>query len=383
MLAEIASGNVVDLGLRGSNPRYVAAGYIVYGHESQVLRAVSFDLSTHRLTSEPSTVLPSVLVYAGGWTQFSVSDAGTAVYALGHAGLSAGLRIAVVDLDGQKRFSRLGPGTYRMPRFSPNGRSVTYDEADQIRMWNRTSGANPVLAAGGQTDFPIWSRDGEYVYFSSRRGGTAGRDVFRVRADGSEPAEQLFRREGDQVPISSSPDGSLLLLNEFSEDRGLDLIIMTASGAFRDFLVAPWNEFMGAISPDGTRIAYVSDESGSPEVYIRSFPSAADAVRVSEEGGGHPVWAQDGSELYYLDLTGSVVWRVGVPGPGVTEPLLRPETNWQVNPADWPVTNWDAHPDGAAFVFVDDSLNRGSDASPTLQLELVTGWFEELREQVR
>lgn len=64
---------------------------------------------------------------------------------------------------------------------------------------------------------------------------------------------------------------------------------------FADYLVGPWNEFMGAVSPDGGRAAYVSNESGVPEVYVRSFPEAAGQLRVSENGGTEPVWDPDGS----------------------------------------------------------------------------------------
>ena len=50
-----------------------------------------------------------------------------------------------------------------------------------------------------------------------------------------------------------------------------------------------------------------SDETGSPEVYVRSFPEAGRPLRVSTAGGSTPAWRGDGRELFYLDLTGTLL----------------------------------------------------------------------------
>lgn len=57
-----------------------------------------------------------------------------------------------------------------------------------------------------------------------------------------------------------------------------------------------------AVSPDGRWLAYVSDETGSNQVYVRAFPDLNSGVwRVSTRGGVMPMWAYRGRELYYLD----------------------------------------------------------------------------------
>ena len=86
MVVEIESGEVTDLGVTGNAPRYVPTGHLVYGHLSQALMAVPFDLGTHQVTGQPSTVLPEVEVAGGGATQFAVSETGTAVYSTGSGG---------------------------------------------------------------------------------------------------------------------------------------------------------------------------------------------------------------------------------------------------------------------------------------------------------
>ena len=125
MVVEIDSGVVTDLG--GSNvnsPRYISTGHVVYGHGDQALMAVPFDLSTHRTTGEPATVLPEVLVYGGGATQFAVSETGTAVYGLPRGGAAASAQLVMVDAGGGETPLPVAGGFFFHPRFSPDGRRI-------------------------------------------------------------------------------------------------------------------------------------------------------------------------------------------------------------------------------------------------------------------
>ena len=386
MVVEIESGTVTDLEVSGFNPRYIPTGHVVYGHESQALMAVPFDLATYRVTGAPATALPDVLVYSGGATQFAVSETGTAVYGL--SGASAGGReLVIFDLAGVPTVIPLGEDTYRVPRFSPDGGRIAYDLDNRIWVYDRDSGANTPITTGGDTDYPAaWSRDGRYVYFESTRDGTLGSDGFRKLADGSADAEQLFRRAGIQFPLSTSLDGTQLLVEDFTADRGIDLVIMSEgpdSAIFTDYLRGDWNETMGTISPDGERVAYVSDQSGVAEVYVRSFPEAEGRVNVSEGGGTEPVWAPDGTAIYYLN--GGRVMRAPVTTGGFGEPQMLFEGSWAIASTALPMTNWDVHPDGRSFVFVRNPVAEDGDVGsgpPIIRLEVVVNWFEELNERL-
>ena len=54
-----------------------------------------------------------------------------------------------------------------------------------------------------------------------------------------------------------------------------------------------------ALSPDGTRLAFVSNINGPDDVWVMSYPSGT-PERVSAGGGIYPVWSRDGSELFFV-----------------------------------------------------------------------------------
>jgi len=66
------------------------------------------------------------------------------------------------------------------------------------------------------------------------------------------------------------------------------------------FLGAEFNESQGQFSPDGKWMAYVSDESGGPQIYVQSFPMLSGKFQISSDGGTQPRWRRDGKELFYL-----------------------------------------------------------------------------------
>ena len=390
MLVEIESGEVTDLGVIGDNPRYVPTGHLVFGHQSQALMAVPFDLETNRVTGQPSTVLPNVLVYVGGATQFAVSETGTAVYGLPTGGSAGASRLAILDLDGVETLVPLQEGDFNNPRFSPDGRYIAYEVENQIWVYDQETGAASTLTTEGINVHPAWSSDGRYVCFGSLRGGTQGFDGFRRLADGSANVELAFRREDNNYPVSASPDGGQWLVSEATSDRGLDLLIATEgpdSVELRAYLRAPWNETYGSVSPDGRRVLYVADEEGG-EIYVRSFPDALNQVRVVDgvaDTGGEPIWAPDGSAIYFRD-DGQVMRATVTPGDefrvGPAESLF--EDHWLFNRSGIPGVSWDVSPDGTRFVFVrsqDGESTGGGGGVPVIPIEMVVNWFEELRQR--
>ncbi len=120
-------------------------------------------------------------------------------------------------------------------------------------------------------------------------------------------------------------------------------------------------------------------------MYLRSFPEPVGQLQVSEGGGTDPVWAPDGSAVYYLD--GGAVWRAELGDGGVRERRMLFEGNWVTRggPQGAPISNWDVHPDGTSFVFVRNPGAGIGDAGPATRnvpIEVVVDWAKELRERL-
>jgi len=245
-------------------------------------------------------VLPEVLVFNGGATQFAVSENGTAVVGLSAVG-AQDRELVIVAFDGSENPLPFR-GNFNHPRFDPDGRRIAYESGRQIEVYDRVTGAVDVLAIGNNYQSPWWSRDGRYVYYSGFVGGSVSYDVVRRLANLSEEEELLYQRGGNDFPLALSLDGSLLLLEASTPDRGRDMVLMTQgpdSAVFSDYLRGIWNETSGTLSPDGRWLAYVSDESGQQEIYIRAFPAQGGKWQVSTDGGFSPRWSPDGTELFY------------------------------------------------------------------------------------
>ena len=135
----------------------------------------------------------------------------------------------------------------------------------------------------------------------------AALELFRRRADGSGPAERLL--DWDRPPSEGlwSNDGQWLVVRT---DGARDIFALRpgVDSVPQPLLSMAFDETAPALSPDGRWMAYVSDESGRSEVYVRSFPNVEDTQRqVSTDGGVEPVWAHSGRELFYKNAARNLV----------------------------------------------------------------------------
>ena len=124
----------------------------------------------------------------------------------------------------------------------------------------------------GADAFPVWSPDGRWIAFCSRRDGHV--QIYRQMADGSGQAERLLESQYDQGPASFSPDGKYLLFRESiltaSETSGC--LRWREKERFEVLANSRFNESAPVFSPDGHWVVYQSDESGRYEIYVRAFP---------------------------------------------------------------------------------------------------------------
>jgi len=141
------------------------------------------------------------------------------------------------------------------------------------------------------------------------------------------------------------------------------------------YLVTPSNEAHARISPDGHWLAYVSDESGQPEVYVQSFPvTGRGKWQISTQGGDQPNWSSRGRELFFLSpeqkLMSVDIKPGAVPDPGIPKALFGVST---VSTGITGARNlYVSSADGQRFLV--DSVAQGTNATGVVvQLNWVTG----------
>jgi eukaryotic-like serine/threonine-protein kinase len=228
-------------------------------------------------------------------------------------------------------FDRLGnvsgrvsePGGYRGVALSPDGsRAVASrtdpQDASKADLWlfdlSRGTGATRLTLGTGIAEMPIWSPDGKRIAF------TFGNNMLRQKLASGEGGEQELMRvdtAGSIRPADWSPDGRFLLYAAADSNATTwDLLVLSGSDPKPvPFVRSGFTEEQGRYSPNGRWVAYVSNESGLDEVYVRalatdfssSSASAGGSVLVSRGGGTSPRWRRDGRELFYLAPNGKMM----------------------------------------------------------------------------
>ena len=213
--------------------------------------------------------------------------------------------------------------TVLQPRVSPDGRRVAVVSSvqDNGDIWLLDGArASRFTFDAGQEHFHVWSPDSTRMVYRSPR-GTSGA-LYSKLTSGAGVEEELLRTDQSLAPTSWSADGRFLLYLAIDPETNADLWVLPMSGQAEDrkpfvFLKTPFREAYGTFSPDGRWVAYHSNESGRPEIYVRPFippgatgtaPTAAGGQwQVSAAGGIHPLWRSDGKELYYIKPDGAMM----------------------------------------------------------------------------
>ncbi|NOT26566.1 MAG: serine/threonine-protein kinase [Acidobacteria bacterium] len=296
---------------------YLGSGWLLWVRAGALV-AQQFDAARMVLTGEPMTLANGVPVsdYSRSWV--SVSAAGMVAYRTGEASQR---QLRWFDRSGAARGTVGDPdATLWHPIISPDGHRVVVVRTVQgnLDLWLRDGPRSSRLTFSPQEDrFPVWSPDGARVVFRSIRTGQG--DLYQKLINGAGTEERILASDQLKTPASWSADGRYLMYMSQDPETGTDLWVLPMEGerAPTVFLKTLFREAYGAFSPDGRWVAYQSDESGRPEVYVRPFDSS-DAVpadsgassgrwQVSTAGGILPRWRHDGKELYYLNPEGAMM----------------------------------------------------------------------------
>jgi eukaryotic-like serine/threonine-protein kinase len=358
----------------GFAPRYAPSGHLLFAQVSTLL-AVPFDPGRLEVRGTPRPVQEGIGTKQTSAANYSVSNTGTLVYAPGGAAAVKG-RVVWVGRDGRD----LGPvipadlDTPAWPRISPDGRRLALNIAGDL--WVYDLGGRPPIkltfASGVFTS--LWSLDGHRIIYENSNG-----TLESIPADGSTSKPEPASPGGHFHPFGWLGGGS--------DVTGVQLGVPTVSDVVR-FAPAPNAEVKPivqtevaegsqgvAVSPDGKLIAYVSDVTGRPELWIRPYPGPGAPVRVSANGGAEPQWARNGRELYFLEGNETIMSAAIHAGPELAfEPPVALFRTRFSRPGQPP--SYDVAPDGR-FLFV-----RAVEGQAPINLVVAINWLEELKQRV-
>jgi serine/threonine-protein kinase len=273
---------------------------------NNALYMIGFDAVALATRGEPTLVVPGVQFNSSSRSGQYATGGSRLVYMAG-PGTSTESESVVEwrGLGGETRLLTKDPDTYRDLRFSPDGRRLAYAvfppdaAATDLFVYDLATDVKNRLAGGPGAQWrPVWSKDGRFIVYGELPGG-----MKRIRADGSGQAEQLTAtQKAAQVPVSLSDDGKYLAYHEYEQKQPADIWILPLiprAEPFR-FFTSTASETLPMFSPDGRWIAYVSDESGGNELYVRPFPAADAKWRVSSSGTlDEHAWSRDGTRLFF------------------------------------------------------------------------------------
>jgi serine/threonine protein kinase len=353
-------------------PVYSPSGHILFvdglGSASDIW-ALPFALADLKATGPPFPI-------AQHGSSPKLAVAGTLVYS---DVPSDKLNLIWTDRSG-KTLSTVGePQLYDGPALSPNGRALLVNiRGDRgWDLWTQQIGEATFTrftfdSALSQT--PTWSAAGDSIFWARPVGRKS--DIFSkaISGDGAERTE-ISLADTVTAPVWS-PDGRFLAFEIVARETRRDLWYRerTVDGRLSDpkaFLQTQFNESSASFSPDGRFVAYQSDETGGPEIYVRSFPDGDGKWRISTNGGTIPRWRRDGQEVFYVErqqlmavgVTTQPTFSMHMPAPLFSKPALG-----SLNP------QYDVTSDGKRFIMREPP----TDERP-LAIHVVHNWFEEFR----
>jgi serine/threonine-protein kinase len=312
--------------VQGVVARYAPTGNLIYVTADGVLLSAPFDEDRLELTGAATPLVEGLGVAGFGAVDLTLSRSGDLMYVSTKS--QGGERPSWVRRDGTSELVdpewQIGVETIIDMALSPDGKRLALTIGTGGRFVSRGGGraGNPSdiwvkeldtgpmskLTFEGINSSPAWTPDGSaivYVSVPTNDPNVVGQ-LYRIRADGTGSPEPLLTEPRGVDGVHLSPQDDWAVLTASVNKTGAGDILAFRPGidtAMVPLLSSPTGEFQPRLSADGRWLAYVSNESGRPEVYVRPFPAVTQGKwQISLNGGFWPRWAHNGSELFYLEF---------------------------------------------------------------------------------
>jgi Tol biopolymer transport system component/tRNA A-37 threonylcarbamoyl transferase component Bud32 len=336
-------------------------GHLLFLRDGTIM-AQEFDERTRTVTGEPIRLVDEPIETSAQLAAFGVSRNGTLVYR--RTGASAST-LSILDRAGMPvPMPDALKVQGRNPRVSPDGRRLAVIVDGQLWVYD-FSGRPPIkLTVEGEYFSPLWTPDGSRIIVENNG---AARSLEVVPADASGTSEATGPT-GHWHAWGWSAGGREIVAVRVDLNPDLVRFGMAENATVEPVVATPATEgTAGHVSPDGRWIAYSADSTGRTEIWVRPLTGTGPPVRVSPDGGGDPIWARNGRELYYIN--DRTIMAVSVE-PGATfnfkppMPLFTATIDRRRQPPSYDVT-----PDGHFVMF------RSPD-TPDHPISVIVNWTE-------
>ena len=360
------------------------------------LFAAAFDPNASEMNGQPIPVVegvmrPTALAGPGvdsSAAQYAVAESGTLVYVAGVGPQFGGL-LWVGRSGNAEQITTIPIGEYPILRLSPDHQSVLTYVKNDVWTYDIATGRGTRITRDGLATGPMaWHPSGKWVaYTSSGGGGRGSENVWMVPSDGSEGAARQLTKLAGTVDVDYwSPDGRVLAVHHHRTDGGISILTIrtdTEEADTQTFIDDEAGAEGTTFSPDGRYVAYMANDTGQREVYVRSYPGAGGRTTVSVGGGREPIWGRNG-ELFYRSLRGDRMMAVAI----TTEPSLqigKPQEvftrQYAFNSGGSPRALYDVVHDGQRFLMLGAAGQTGQEQIGN-RFIVVQNWFEELKRLV-
>ena len=328
--------------------------HVAYVTNDGSLWAAPFDTKRGVMTAKPVKVGSGVALTGTGIAQFAMAANGNLAYIPEEPRW-----LALIDRDGKLRYATNERRNFHSPRFSPDGTRISTDfstsSGRDVWILSLTGGTMSRATFDGDGHDATWTPDGQFItYTSFIKGG-----IFKTKPGGGGSKDSLLSTRGVGYTGDWLADGDRLIttLTDVRPRTASDIGMITngGRGPVQPLIVDQFQTMYPTVSPDGKWLAFVSDKSGSQQVYVRQLDGRGDEVQVSVDGGTEPLWSRDGREIFYrghsersTDLITATV-RFSPRFDVVARRALFPVTDMA---GAVPHANYDLSPDGRTFAMV-------------------------------
>lgn len=327
-LFDVVGGVSYPLIDSGAFGRYSPTGHIVFERRGR-LEAAPFSLSDHQMSALPRPILRGLATSGAtlAGPRFAFSRTGSLLY-VPVASADVDERLHWLDVAGRLEPVPLPPAPIGSVDVSPNlqqlAMTVETDGGADLWVGDLRRGAVSRLTTDGRSASPAWHPDGLEIAFAYSKAGPF--NLFVRPADTDAQPQPLLESPWNQLPTSWSPDGRLLAFTEFHPMTGADIWMLNlATRERRQVVRTLFDESHARFSPDGKWLAYMSNESGRWDVFVRPPSGGGSRLQVSTDGGAWPCWSVDGRTLYFSANGRTAAAAVQVsPVLSVSAPMLIP-----------------------------------------------------------